>query len=150
MFILLCGYPPFRGEIDHEVVHSILTNDVEMDEEDWKHVSDQGKKLVLGLLNKDPRKRLSVDDILSYSWVYSAKENVSEKTKASLLKTVAKRRIRKLSMGIFEQNSKRLSKIYKSHDDNVPHRRPSFSSSSGYHSKTEDELFTLHTPSIEI
>jgi len=86
MFILLCGYPPFRGETEYEVAQSILYDDVELDEEDWEHVSEAGRKMVKGLLEKDPRKRLSVDDILNHSWVYSAKERVSQKARASLLK----------------------------------------------------------------
>ena len=117
MYILLCGYPPFAGESEIEVARSILRDEVELEPEDWEHVSQQGRELVLGLLEKDPRKRKSCDDIIGHSWIQTAKNSTSKRARASLIKTVVKRRIRKMSMGVFEQNSKRLNKMYKSRDD---------------------------------
>merc|ERR1719323_2716951 len=56
MYILCCGYSPFDGESDKEVIKSIINDDVVLVSKDWKHVSFEGQKLVLKLLSKDPEK----------------------------------------------------------------------------------------------
>eukprot|EP01083_Nonionella_stella_P093386 261708_1 len=115
-FILLCGYPPFWGDTELDVAHSILGSKVQLDADDWIHVSENGKRLVLGLLERNPHKRLGVDDILKHTWTYASKtHSVSKKQRKSFIKTVAKRRIRKMSMGVFEKNSKRMDYIYRHH-----------------------------------
>eukprot|EP01083_Nonionella_stella_P196597 723238_1 len=117
-FILLCGYPPFWGDTELDVAHSILGSRVQLDPDDWIHVSENGKRLVLGLLERNPHKRLGVDDILKHTWTYASKSgstSVSKKQRKSFIKTVAKRRIRKMSMGVFEKNSKRMDYIYRHH-----------------------------------
>jgi len=68
MHILLCGYPPFDGDSEAEVAKAILYEDLVLDEKDWEDVSEAGKNLVLRLLNKDPSKRATLDDILKHSW----------------------------------------------------------------------------------
>ena len=43
-FLSLCGYPPFYGESDFDIAASIVSQDeVEMPEEEWAHVSEEGK-----------------------------------------------------------------------------------------------------------
>eukprot|EP00484_Ammonia_sp_Unknown_P001990 CAMPEP_0197023322 /NCGR_PEP_ID=MMETSP1384-20130603/4039_1 /TAXON_ID=29189 /ORGANISM="Ammonia sp." /LENGTH=722 /DNA_ID=CAMNT_0042451517 /DNA_START=22 /DNA_END=2190 /DNA_ORIENTATION=+ len=117
-FILLCGYPPFWGDTEVDVAHNILSQRVRLDPDDWSHVSDNGKRLVLGLLEKNPNKRLSVDDILKHTWLYASK-SINHRARKSFMQTVAKRRIRKMSMGVFEVNSKRMDYLYRNHKKHV-------------------------------
>jgi len=112
-FMLLCGYPPFWGDTELEVARSILNERVVLDDEDWAHVSDKGKAMVLGLLERNPSKRLGVDDVLKHTWLFAAKQTRSAKARKSFRTTVAKRRIRKMSMGPFEKSSKRMDAIYR-------------------------------------
>jgi len=112
-FMLLCGYPPFWGDTELEVARSILNERVVLDEEDWAHVSEKGKAMVLGLLERNPSKRLGVDDVLKHTWLFAAKQTRSAKARKSFRTTVAKRRIRKMSMGPFEKSSKRMDAIYR-------------------------------------
>ena len=85
-----------------------------LEPDDWSHISDNGQKLVLGLLHKNPNKRLGVDDILKHTWLYASK-SVNHKVRKSFMQTMAKRRIRKMSMGVFETNSKRMNYLYRNH-----------------------------------
>jgi len=68
MYILLCGYPPFYGESDFDIATSIISRDPDMPDDEWGHVSDRGKEVVKGLLNRDPKKRLSLDKLLDHVW----------------------------------------------------------------------------------
>mmetsp|Transcript_42635 Transcript_42635/g.52466 ORF Transcript_42635/g.52466 Transcript_42635/m.52466 type:complete len:188 (+) Transcript_42635:1031-1594(+) len=150
MFILLCGYPPFFGDNEVEAAQSILFDKIEFDNTDWKHISDNGKNLVKGLLQKNPRHRYSVDDILSHTWTFTAKNiQPSTNSQKNLMKTVALRRIRKNSMSAFEKNMKRMNKIYRSIDDTRTLSRKNsdiFSAMSPRSSKTEDDLMELRLP----
>merc|ERR1712062_359239 len=119
-FILLCGYPPFWGDTEYDVANSILHSDVILDEDDWAHVSDNGKRLVLGLLERNPHRRLTVDDILKHTWTYANKA-ASVRASKSFVTTVAMRRIRKASMGVFETDSKRMNYLYRHYRDSDGH-----------------------------
>jgi len=68
MYILLCGYPPFYGESDFDIATSIISRDPDMPDEEWGHVSKKGKEVVKSLLNRDPKKRLSLDQLLDHVW----------------------------------------------------------------------------------
>ena len=70
MHILLFGHGPFRGTSESEIAESILNDSIELKDDDWQHVSEEGKQLLLGLLEKDPEKRLGSDDILTYTNPY--------------------------------------------------------------------------------
>ena len=115
-----CGYPPFWGDTEYDVANSILHNEVVLDEDDWSHVSDNGKRLVLGLLERNPHRRLTVDDILKHTWTYASK-SINEKASKSFVATVAMRRIRKASMGVFETDSKRMNYLYRNYKDSDGH-----------------------------
>ena len=67
-YILLCGYPPFNGDTDEEIFQAILREDVVFPEEEWDSVSDEAKNLILKLLKKDPKKRISALDSLQDDW----------------------------------------------------------------------------------
>ena len=72
---------------------------------------------MLDLLNKDPSKRATADDILQAAWIQCAKNKVSNKQRQSFRTTVVRRKIRKTSMGVFEKTSKNMRKFYRSRDD---------------------------------
>ena len=67
-FLRLCGYPPFYGESDFDIATSIISRDPDMPDEEWGHVSKKGKEVVKSLLNRDPKKRLSLDQLLDHVW----------------------------------------------------------------------------------
>jgi calcium-dependent protein kinase len=59
MYLLLAGYPPFRGDCHDEIFNSILFADLEFRSKYWSRVSPDAKELVMAMLNKNPAKRIT-------------------------------------------------------------------------------------------
>lgn len=57
---MLCGYPPFNGHNDANIMEKVKQGKFEFESEEWKSVSDQAKTFIRKMLEKDPRKRISV------------------------------------------------------------------------------------------
>eukprot|EP01083_Nonionella_stella_P005007 14602_1 len=113
MYILLCGYPPFWGETEHDISRSILKEEVEFEEEDWCHVAQETRDLVAGLLQKDPSKRSTTEHLLNLTFKLSSKNVGFKNARNNFKKTVLKRKFHRRSMGTFERNPYQ----FKSHDD---------------------------------
>ncbi|KAG0557046.1 hypothetical protein KC19_11G098700 [Ceratodon purpureus] len=69
LFILLCGYPPFRAKTSREKQMRILTGVYTMDEVSWRGISVEAKELMNRLLTVDPSARPSASEVLSHPWV---------------------------------------------------------------------------------
>lgn len=61
MYIMLCGYPPFEPE------NGIV--DLEFPEEEWGNISPTVKDLISSLLDHDPEKRPSAQEVLKNTWI---------------------------------------------------------------------------------
>jgi calcium-dependent protein kinase len=55
MFVLLCGYPPFYGETDADVLTKVRLGNFTFNAADWKNVSEDAKNLIRMLLKMSPR-----------------------------------------------------------------------------------------------
>mmetsp|Transcript_800 Transcript_800/g.734 ORF Transcript_800/g.734 Transcript_800/m.734 type:complete len:332 (+) Transcript_800:23-1018(+) len=69
LYILLCGYPPFNGEDDAQIIKAVQKGAFDFPEEEWGHVSNDAKKLIKRMLTVDPTKRPSAKEALNDSWV---------------------------------------------------------------------------------
>ena len=73
IYILLCGYPPFRGENDQQIYHQIEYGDLEFcddpDEKIWSIVSDDAIDLLKKLIVRDPAKRLTAAEAMEHKWI---------------------------------------------------------------------------------
>jgi len=98
MFILLCGYPPFYGETDQEISKAIREEDLEFDEEDWTHVSQTTRQVVEGLLAKDPKKRLTTDNLINLTFKVTSKSTSYARSRQKFKGTVAHRKMVRNSM----------------------------------------------------
>jgi serine/threonine protein kinase len=91
MFILLCGYEPFYGETDKEVVEANKkgADGVEFSEAVWDEVSEDARVLIKSLLNKDPETRITSGEALRHVWFdgCDAKRLFEEKEKGELERT---------------------------------------------------------------
>ncbi|XP_010256099.1 PREDICTED: calcium-dependent protein kinase 10-like [Nelumbo nucifera] len=74
LYILLCGVPPFWAETEHGVAQAILRGVIDFKRDPWPMVSESAKNLVLQMLEPDPRKRLTVQQVLEHSWLQNAKK----------------------------------------------------------------------------
>jgi calcium-dependent protein kinase len=46
MYILLCGYPPFNGATEEEIIARVIEGTYCIDDEDWEDISDSAKDLI--------------------------------------------------------------------------------------------------------
>ncbi|KAJ3589728.1 hypothetical protein NHX12_010571 [Muraenolepis orangiensis] len=70
-YILLCGFPPFRGSIeDQEVLFDqILMGQLEFPLPYWDHVSDTAKELIRSMLEVEAEQRYTALQVLEHPWV---------------------------------------------------------------------------------
>lgn len=70
-YILLCGFPPFRGQSnDQEVLFDqILMGHQEFPSPYWENISDSAKDLITMMLQVDIEQRYSAQQLLDHPWV---------------------------------------------------------------------------------
>merc|ERR1712087_655220 len=68
-YVLLAGYLPFYGEDKHQTFKAIVNGSYDFDDESWDEVSEEGKELIQKLLTVDPKKRISLADVLKHKWI---------------------------------------------------------------------------------
>lgn len=54
LYILLCGFPPFYGDTDAEVLAQVKAGAYSFAGPEWRRVSDEGKDLIRKLLKINP------------------------------------------------------------------------------------------------
>eukprot|EP00405_Crypthecodinium_cohnii_P051280 CAMPEP_0206595828 /NCGR_PEP_ID=MMETSP0325_2-20121206/43211_1 /ASSEMBLY_ACC=CAM_ASM_000347 /TAXON_ID=2866 /ORGANISM="Crypthecodinium cohnii, Strain Seligo" /LENGTH=506 /DNA_ID=CAMNT_0054106573 /DNA_START=95 /DNA_END=1615 /DNA_ORIENTATION=+ len=69
MYVMLCGYPPFFGETDAEVLSKVRIGNFSFNPADWKNVSEDAKNLIRMLLKMNPRDRYSAEQALNHEWI---------------------------------------------------------------------------------
>jgi calcium-dependent protein kinase len=69
MYVLLCGYPPFYGETDADVLAKVRLGNFSFNAADWKSVSEDAKNLIRMLLKMNPRDRYTAEQALNHVWV---------------------------------------------------------------------------------
>jgi len=77
MYILLCGYPPFNGRSETEIMKNVKKGKYVMKQKDWEHVSPAAKSLMDKMLTYNTAKRISAQDALNDEWIKGYNE-VSE------------------------------------------------------------------------
>lgn len=68
-YITLSGQFPFCGNTDDEYYKNVIEQELEFPDEDWKHISEEAKDFLRGLLEKDPQKRLTAQEAVKHKWV---------------------------------------------------------------------------------
>ncbi|KAK3205266.1 hypothetical protein Dsin_019312 [Dipteronia sinensis] len=74
LYILLCGVPPFWAETEQGVAQAIIRSVIDFKRDPWPKVSDNAKDLVKKMLNSDPQKRLTAEQVLEHPWIQNAKK----------------------------------------------------------------------------
>jgi len=69
MYVVLCGYPPFYGETDADVLAKVRLGNFSFNASDWKNVSEDAKNLIRLLLKMNPRDRYTAEQALNHVWV---------------------------------------------------------------------------------
>jgi len=53
LFILLSGKPPFDGKDDNEITENVKVGSYKMNDDSWKPISEDAKKLIKSMLTYD-------------------------------------------------------------------------------------------------
>ncbi|CAM9923463.1 unnamed protein product [Ectocarpus sp. 4 AP-2014] len=70
MYLLLRGRLPFDGETREEIIENTIHGAIAWQNDPvWANFSEDGKDLVLGMLNKDREKRYTAKAILAHPWI---------------------------------------------------------------------------------
>ena len=69
MYTLLCGYPPFYEENNTLLFKMIEAGKYQFDSPYWDDVSDNAKNLIDQLLQVNPKKRLTAEQLLAHPWI---------------------------------------------------------------------------------
>jgi len=69
LYILTCGYPPFVGRNDFDIMNRIKKGIIKMTGAAWDNASDLVKDLVKHMLTYDPKKRYSAQQALNHPWI---------------------------------------------------------------------------------
>eukprot|EP00922_Rhytidocystis_sp_ex-Travisia-forbesii_P050823 GHVS01075491.1.p1 GENE.GHVS01075491.1~~GHVS01075491.1.p1 ORF type:complete len:552 (-),score=73.52 GHVS01075491.1:1922-3577(-) len=69
LYILLCGYPPFGGQTDHEILKRVEKGKFSFEPPEWSKVSDEAKAIITQMLTYDPAQRISAEEALRNPWL---------------------------------------------------------------------------------
>eukprot|EP00931_Biecheleriopsis_adriatica_P085110 TRINITY_DN5933_c0_g1_i3.p1 TRINITY_DN5933_c0_g1~~TRINITY_DN5933_c0_g1_i3.p1 ORF type:complete len:578 (-),score=167.09 TRINITY_DN5933_c0_g1_i3:168-1823(-) len=69
MYTMLCGYPPFYGKTDQEVLSKVKKGIYSFDQKYWKNISQDAKTLIGHLLKYNPKDRYTAEQALKDPWI---------------------------------------------------------------------------------
>ena len=70
LYILLCGYPPFYGDNNQEILQMVQKGTFDFDGEEWDVISSEAKDLIKKLICR-PERRLTAQECLNHTWMKS-------------------------------------------------------------------------------
>ena len=126
LYIMLCGYPPFDGDTENDILKAISKKKFSFPEEEWKTVSDDAKDLIKHIIC-DPDKRYNAEMILNHPWIEknapNSKGNLSKFNSSSLknfgnLYKLTKYAIGYVASRISDDDINNLKKIFEEIDTN--------------------------------
>ncbi|CAE7733723.1 CPK2, partial [Symbiodinium sp. CCMP2456] len=68
-FVLLCGFPPFAGDKDPEILKKVKTGTFEFRSPEWDPISQGAKNLITQMLTFDPSIRPTAEVVLLSPWL---------------------------------------------------------------------------------
>ncbi|KAL6209451.1 hypothetical protein ACLB2K_020393 [Fragaria x ananassa] len=69
LYILLSGVPPFWAETEAGIFQQIMQGKIDFDSEPWPSISESAKDLMLNMLERDPRRRITAHEVLCHPWI---------------------------------------------------------------------------------
>ena len=91
---MICGYPPFQGRTDTEIMKAVVKGNVNFEVEDWNHVSKDVKDLIKKMICVDSTKRLTAEEALDHPWLKIADTEVFKPVFDRTLKNMQNFRVR--------------------------------------------------------
>jgi serine/threonine protein kinase len=69
LYVMLCGYEPFYGETEHDLIDSNKLAVIKFPEDDWGRISNDARDLVQKMTRVSPSDRISAKDALQHPWI---------------------------------------------------------------------------------
>ncbi|CAD5183631.1 unnamed protein product [Musa acuminata subsp. burmannicoides] len=108
LYILLCGIPPFWAETEQGIAQAIIRSVVDFKREPWPKVSDTAKDLVKQMLDPDPKRRLTAQEVLDHPWLQNAKKapnvNLGETVRARLQQFSVMNKLKKRALRVVAEH----------------------------------------------
>jgi len=76
-YILLCGYAPFGGDTDNEVLKSVRSGRFHFPKPEWTMISNDAKQFVAALLEYNQFTRLSALEAIKHKWLRQQMKHTS-------------------------------------------------------------------------
>lgn len=73
MYVMLCGYPPFEGDDDEEIMKSVQEGKFDFSGEEWDVVSKEAKNFIKKLLTYNENDRIDAEAALKDPWIVKNK-----------------------------------------------------------------------------
>lgn len=89
LYILLCGYPPFYGSDNDEILAMVAKGKFDFDDDEWGDIDRQAKDLIKKLITR-PERRMTAEEALQHPWLI---KHTRDSTR------VDKKKIKKLKIG---------------------------------------------------
>ncbi|KAK1443235.1 serine/threonine-protein kinase [Babesia gibsoni] len=77
LYILLCGFPPFNGANETEIIKKVQTGKYSFDMPQWRKVSESAKDLIRRMITYNPAKRITAAEALEHHWIQYMTKNVN-------------------------------------------------------------------------
>jgi calcium/calmodulin-dependent protein kinase I len=94
LYILLCGYPPFRQENRAKMFKAIRKGDYVFDSPWWDEVSDDAKDVVQRMLTVNAAERITLSQLMEHPWLKDSIHRDLTPALKELTKFNAKRRLK--------------------------------------------------------
>ncbi|RKO82889.1 kinase-like domain-containing protein, partial [Blyttiomyces helicus] len=69
IYSMLCGFPPFHDETPAGLSRKVSTGSYSFPSPWWDNISLESRDLIRGLLQVDPKRRLSIREMLAHPWM---------------------------------------------------------------------------------
>lgn len=105
MYTILCGYPPFHGKTDEDILRKVRQGNFTFDPKGWKEVSEDAKTLITYLLRMDSFRRYTAEQALQHDWIryqapHSMEVNLQDSLVANLRSFQSQNKLKKAALQI--------------------------------------------------
>lgn len=69
LYTILCGFPPFYDDDQHQLSSKILKGDYVFLKPWWDEISDDVKDLIMRMLDINPESRITIEEIYNHPWI---------------------------------------------------------------------------------
>lgn len=127
MYVLLCGFPPFGGNTDKEILHRVAIGKYSFPSPEWDGISFEAKDLIEKMMNTNDRLRISAREAISHPWLQNAnRPHVNPEYASPILRNMqnfrAKQKLKKATFNfissqlITKDEREEMTELFKSLD----------------------------------